>query len=72
MSAAETFGHEPWFTCLPNFTKGWACSRCRVKFRRVWLDEFENPHCHVETHAVPWPCSTAVVLGLTDRESGAQ
>lgn len=63
----ESFGHEPWFICLPDFTKGYACARCRVKFKRVWLDEYENLRIHIETHGVPWPCATAVVLGLEKR-----
>lgn len=62
--ARETFGHEPWWIVLPDFTKGYACARCRTRARHTWLDEIETPRSHVEVHAVPWPCATAVVLGI--------
>jgi hypothetical protein len=66
---ADTFGHEPWFACLPAFTKGWACARCRVRARCVTVGSPEDdPSFHTETHAVPWPCTSAIVLGLTPRE----
>lgn len=66
----ESFGHEPWFVCLPNFTKGWACARCRVRVWRVTVGSDEdNPDFHRETHAVPWPCTSAIVLGLVGRET---
>lgn len=67
MNGAEDFGHRPWFICLPGFTKGYACARCRRRERRVWLDEREQPRSHVMTVAVPWPCTSAVVLGLVER-----
>ncbi|MFM9616800.1 hypothetical protein ACKI14_02420 [Streptomyces turgidiscabies] len=66
----QTFGHEPWFTCLPDFTKGYACARCRVRARCVTVGSPEDdPHFHMETHAIPWPCTSAVVLGLAPREA---
>jgi hypothetical protein len=66
----ETFGHKPWFTCLPNFTKDYGCARCRVRVRCVTVGSPEdNPSFHMETHAVPWPCTSAVVLGLVPREA---
>jgi hypothetical protein len=60
----QTFGHEPWFVCLPDFTKGYGCARCRV---RVRVPNWSGDGWHHETHAVPWPCTSAVVLGLVPR-----
>lgn len=68
MNGAEDFGHRPWFICLPGFTKGYACARCRVRVRCITVGSPEDdPDFHMETHAVPWPCTSAVVLGLVER-----
>lgn len=68
-AASETFGHEPWFICLPDFTKGYACARCRRRVRVPNISDDDTARgTHIETHGVPWPCATAVVLGLTERD----
>lgn len=64
-ASGETFGHEPWFVCLPDFRKGYGCARCRVRVRVPNISHDDTDRgTHIETHAVPWPCTSARVLGL--------
>lgn len=64
----ETYGHRPWFVCLPDFRKGYGCARCRRVVRVPNIsDDDEVTRWHHETHAVPWPCMSALVLGLAPR-----
>jgi hypothetical protein len=64
----ESYGHKPWFACLPDWRKGYGCARCRVRVRVPNMSRYDDPDdvigWHHETHAVPWPCTSAVVLGL--------
>jgi hypothetical protein len=60
MSAADTFGHEP--TYSQHF--GTVCRRCTKTVTHY--DEAYRPSRWVRP--VPWPCTSAVVLGLTPRE----
>jgi hypothetical protein len=69
-ATGETYGHQPCFVCLPDFTKGYGCARCRVRVRVPnWPRSGEDVATgwHHETHAVLWPCTSAVVLGLAPR-----
>ena len=60
--AAEAFGHKP--VVLP-FSGVRCCARCveRVAFADSSGDDWTT---HIVS--VPWPCTSAIVLGLADRE----
>jgi hypothetical protein len=70
-ATSQTHGHEPWFVLLPDWRKGYGCARCRVRVRVPNMSRYDDPDditgWHHETHAVPWPCTSAVVLGLATR-----
>lgn len=60
-TAGETYGHEPvtetdvWGTPVP------VCARC------AWLTPRWLPRSRRHTVPVPWPCTSALVLGLAPR-----
>ncbi len=59
---AETFGHEP-VTGLSLFDMAeTVCARCTE--RGVWFSRGDDNPLPVR---VPWPCATAVVLGIADQ-----
>lgn len=60
----DDFGHEPVSGISPNSTHDTVCGRCTVPghfFSRAG-DTLEPSH-------TPWPCTTAVVLGLAARSA---
>ena len=61
-SLAETFGHEPF-----EYDGAPYCARCYVDVTRCSIDAFEIPRRSTVRVPVPWPCMSAVVLGLAPR-----
>jgi hypothetical protein len=62
VSKPETFGHEPFeYDGVP------ICTRCYTTSVRCSLDAFEVPRRSAVRLPVPWPCTSAVVLGLVPR-----
>lgn len=63
--AAEDFGHEPMNIITNGKLRAVVCARCRT-VRNVW---WTNGGCWVvDVREIPWPCTSARVLGLVARE----
>jgi hypothetical protein len=60
----QAFGHEPW----GPYDGVLICARCYTTATRCSVDAFEVPHRTRAREVVPWPCTSAIVLGLVDRE----
>lgn len=60
---AGDFGHRP-----VEYDGAPICRRCWAPKRSVSLDAFGNASLHVGRDIAPWPCTSAVVLGLAVRE----
>lgn len=59
----ETFGHEPFeYDGVP------ICARCYTVDIRCFIDAFDNPRRVTVRRTVPWPCTSAIVLGLAPRQ----
>ncbi|MEU6365725.1 hypothetical protein ABZ876_08210 [Streptomyces sp. NPDC046931] len=54
---AESFGHEPF-----EYDGALICARCGVDFEEPIADGFR-----IGTRPIPWPCTSAIVLGLVER-----
>lgn len=61
-SPPETFGHNP-----VAYDGAPICARCYTTVTRCSIDAFEQPRRHRARQTVPWPCTSAVVLGLVSR-----
>lgn len=62
----QNFGHEPVeYDGVP------ICRSCYTTEVRCSLDAFGNPSRHAVRNVVPWPCTSAIVLGLAAREEAA-
>lgn len=64
-ATGQTHGHEP----VQMWPDGIVCARC---YTRTWHSAYAEPEDVErerwdEIHNVPWPCTSAVVLGLTPR-----
>lgn len=65
----ETYGHEPVTGYLPDWLGEFTvCARCEVRRSQTWLDpETDDVRAWRFDSPVPWPCTSAVVLGLDPR-----
>lgn len=77
--AALGAGKMPCHVCLPGQSAAWYRSSSENDFGHEPFEYDGVPICFrcftvrgSFRDTVPWPCSTAVVLGLAERESGAQ
>jgi hypothetical protein len=62
LATVETFGHQPFeYDGVP------ICARCYTTESRCSIDAFEVPRRSVVRMTVPWPCTSAIVLGLAPR-----
>ncbi|GAA2457222.1 hypothetical protein [Streptomyces macrosporus] len=59
---SATFGHEP-----VSFGGSLVCARCKQTAAQTWIDEYDNPRRRTWSEPVPWPCTSAIVLGLVPR-----
>lgn len=59
----QTFGHKP----VSFFGGSLVCARCEQTASQSWIDEFDTPHYRSWSEPVPWPCTSAIVLGLVER-----
>ncbi|MGP3686506.1 hypothetical protein ACTVZO_17670 [Streptomyces sp. IBSNAI002] len=66
--AAETFGHEPVLGIIGGRALWTDCARCHTT--TTHYDEAYRPSRW--TRPVPWPCTTAIVLGLVQRPTTDQ
>jgi hypothetical protein len=63
MSTSQDFGHEP-----VEHDGAPICRRCATT-----VTHYDEAYCPSRwRRPVSWPCTTARVLGLVERESGAQ
>ena len=58
------FGHEPL-----GYDGALFCRRCYVIVSREWVDAYDSPRHQRVRDIVPWPCTSAVILGLVPREA---
>lgn len=63
MPDSEDFGHEP----FGPYDGILICVRCYTTATRCSVDAFEQPHRLRVRDVVPWPCTSAIVLGLVER-----
>lgn len=64
-----SYGHEPVTGYLPDWLGEWVvCARCEVRRVQSWTDEDDEPRRWEFDSPVPWPCTSAVVLGLAARD----
>lgn len=64
----DDFGHRP----HPNPLLRRYCARCRTRVRTTWVTEHDTVRYSTETHPVPWPCTSALILGIAPRPDPAQ
>lgn len=71
----QTFGHEPvdlGTVIHENWTKHSACQSCRARTTALvcarCIEVDPNRMWRIPAHPVHWPCTSAIVLGLVDRE----
>ncbi|MEU2426946.1 hypothetical protein ABZ619_39040 [Streptomyces sp. NPDC007851] len=63
----QTFGHEPFvYDGVP------ICRRCYVDVTHCSIDAFEQPRPVRVRETVPWPCTSALVLGLVERPAAVE
>lgn len=59
----QDFGHEPFeYDGVP------ICARCYTTEARCSIDAFDAPHRQIVRVVVLWPCTSAIILGLVNRE----
>jgi hypothetical protein len=67
-ATGQTYGHEP----FGPYDGVLICRRCYVTVTREWVDAYDAPRHQRVRDTVPWPCMSAVVLGLAPRLGAAQ
>jgi hypothetical protein len=68
-----TYGHEPVAGYLPDWLGEFTvCARCEARRSQTWLDpETDDVHVWRFESPVPWPCTSALVLGLAPRRDAS-
>ena len=67
-NSEHDYGHEPMDVITNGKHTAVICARCQIS-RNVW---WPNGRCYVaDVRAVPWPCTSAIILGLAPRPAPA-
>lgn len=69
--SAEDFGHRPSAGFMEGRAIGTICERCEITHRSSTFQVEGETYTMTGRSSVRWPCASAVVLGLAQREEDA-